>query len=140
MKILLAVDGSQYTKKALAYLVVHESMLGPESEILVLNVQTPMPPRVKTMVGSEAVSSYQQEEADKVLKPVSKFLLKHKVTFKTSWKVGHAAEEIVKAATKEHARLVVMGTHGHGLLGRALMGSVAQKVVHDSPVPVLLVK
>lgn len=140
MKILLAVDGSEYTKKALAYLVVHDSLLGPQAEVHVLHVQTPMPPRVKRMVGSDAVADYQQEEADKVLKPVSKFLQKHKVTHKTAWKVGHAAEEIVKAATQEHAHLIVMGTHGHGLLGRALMGSVAQKVVHDSPMPVLLVK
>ncbi|UUZ78599.1 universal stress protein [Polaromonas sp. P1(28)-13] len=33
-----------------------------------------------------------------------------------------------------------MGTHGHGLLGRAIMGSVAQRVVTDSEIPVLLVK
>ncbi|MFM2113038.1 MAG: hypothetical protein RLZZ271_1698, partial [Pseudomonadota bacterium] len=99
-----------------------------------------MPPRVKRMAGTEAVAEYQKEEADKVLKPVAKFLQKHKVKFSTDWKVGHAAEEIIKAATKENARLVVMGTHGHGLFGRALMGSVAQRVLHDSPVPVLLVK
>jgi nucleotide-binding universal stress UspA family protein len=36
--------------------------------------------------------------------------------------------------------MIVMGTHGHGLLGRAMMGSVAQRVVTDSPVPVLLVR
>jgi len=36
--------------------------------------------------------------------------------------------------------MIVMGTHGHGLLGRALMGSVAQKVVAETDVPVLLVK
>jgi nucleotide-binding universal stress UspA family protein len=140
MKILLAVDGSEFTKKALAYLVVHESLLGPAAEVHVLHVQSPMPPRVKSLVGSQAVTGYQKEEAEKVLKPVQKFLQKHKVAHKADWKVGHAAEEIVKTATKENARLIVMGTHGHGLFGRALMGSVAQKVVHDSPVPVLLVK
>ena len=49
-------------------------------------------------------------------------------------------QEIVRAAKREKCQLVVMGTHGHGLLGRALMGSVAQTVVTDSEVPVLLVK
>lgn len=44
------------------------------------------------------------------------------------------------AAHREKAHLIVMGTHGHGLLGRVLMGSVAQRVVADCDVPVLLVK
>ena len=43
------------------------------------------------------------------------------------------------ACTKK-AHMIVMGTHGHGLLGRALMGSVAQRVVADCDVPVLLVE
>jgi len=46
----------------------------------------------------------------------------------------------VLAAKREKAQMIVMGTHGHGLLGRALMGSVAQKVVAETDVPVLLVK
>ena len=54
--------------------------------------------------------------------------------------VGSPAQEIVRAMQREKAQLIVMGTHGHGLLGRALMGSVAQKVVADCETPVLLVK
>jgi nucleotide-binding universal stress UspA family protein len=36
--------------------------------------------------------------------------------------------------------MIVMGTHGHGVFGRALMGSVAQSVVSECDIPVLLVK
>ena len=140
MKILLAVDGSKYTKKALAFLVAHESLAGPEDELIVLNVQPPVPPRVKTMLGASAVTSYHSDEAQKVLKPITAFLARHKVSSRSSWKVGPVAEEIVTAAKKEKAHLVVMGTHGHGLLGRALMGSVAQRVVAQCDLPVLLVK
>ena len=140
MKIVLAADGSKYTKKALAFLVTHESMAGPEDEIFVLNVQGTMPPRVKRMLGSGEVLAYQGEEAAKVLKPITRFLDRHKLKHRSAWVVGNPAEEIVRATQREDAHLLVMGTHGHGLLGRALMGSIAQRVIVDCDIPVLLVK
>jgi nucleotide-binding universal stress UspA family protein len=139
MKILFAADGSKYTKKALAFLVTHEALAG-DGELVVLNVQPAMPPRVKAMVGSTAVQAYQKDEADKVLRAIEKFLARHDIKFKCSWAVGAPGQEIVRAAKREKAHMVVMGTHGHGILGRALLGSVAQHVVTDCDVPVLLVK
>ncbi|MGA8514564.1 MAG: universal stress protein [Burkholderiaceae bacterium] len=62
------------------------------------------------------------------------------MTFDAEWVVGSAAEEIVKASKRRKAHLIVMGTHGHGLLGRMVMGSVAQRVVAECDMPVLLVK
>ena len=44
-------------------------------------------------------------------------------------------QEIVKAAKKDKAHMIVMGTHGHGILGRALLGSVAQNVLTQSRRP-----
>jgi nucleotide-binding universal stress UspA family protein len=46
----------------------------------------------------------------------------------------------VRAALAEKAQLIVMGTHGYGVVGRVVMGSVAQRVLAQSEVPVLLVK
>ena len=140
MKILFAADGSKFTKKALAFLVTHEAMLDEDGEVVVLHVQTPLPPRVKTIVGASTVQDYHRDEAAKVLEPIGKFLDKHGLRYRVSWVVGPNAAEIVRAAEREKAHLIVMGTHGHGLLGRALMGSVAQKVVTECTVPVLLVK
>jgi nucleotide-binding universal stress UspA family protein len=140
MKLLLAADGSKFTKKALAFLVTHEALAGADGHLLVLNVQTPVPPRVKGMLGAAAVHDYQREEAEKVLAPIERFLKRHDIPFRTSWVVGSPSEEIVRAAKRDKANLIVMGTHGHGLLGRALMGSVAQKVVAECETPVLLVK
>jgi nucleotide-binding universal stress UspA family protein len=140
MKIVLAADGSSYTKKALAFLLTHDQIAGADGEVVVVNVQPAVPPRVKSMVGSAAVADYHREESEKVLKPIGKFLERHGIrhTFRTA--VGHPGQEIVKAAKKEKAHMIVMGTHGHGILGRALLGSVAQNVVTDCEVPVLLVK
>lgn len=140
MKIVFAADGSKYTKKALAFLVTHESIAGPQDEIFVLNVQMTVPARVKRMLGSGEVLAYQREEADKVLDPIKRFLDRHALKHRCAWVVGHPAEEIVRATRREGAHMLVMGTHGHGLLGRALMGSIAQRVIVDCDVPVLLVK
>jgi nucleotide-binding universal stress UspA family protein len=140
VKVLFAADGSKFTKKALAFLVTHESLAGPEDEVVVLNVQPPVPPRVKSMVGAATVNAYYRDEAKNVLAPIERFLKRHELRFRTAWVVGSPPTEVVRAAHREQAHMIVMGTHGHGLLGRALMGSVAQRVVTDCDVPVLLVK
>jgi nucleotide-binding universal stress UspA family protein len=140
MKIVLAADGSSYTKKALAFLVTHLELAGSDGKVIVVNVQPAVPPRVKSMVGATAVQEYHESEAAKVLKPIEKFLQRHDLAYTSKWAVGSPGVEIVKLAKKEKAHLIVMGTHGHGLIGRALMGSVAQRVLVDCDVPVLLVK
>jgi nucleotide-binding universal stress UspA family protein len=140
MKIVLAADGSSYTKKALAFLLTHDQIAGADGEVVVVNVQPAVPPRVRSMVGADAVAGYHREESEKVMKPIGKFLERHGIRYSMRTAVGHPGVEIVKAAKKEKAHLIVMGTHGHGILGRALLGSVAQNVVTDADMPVLLVK
>jgi nucleotide-binding universal stress UspA family protein len=145
MNILLAADGSRYTKKALAFLMANDkpwlaTARGETSALHVLNVQGPVPPRVRSAVGIDIVNHYHHEEAQKVLKPIQKFLDQHSITYTSEWLVGNPGDEIIKAAKRRKAQMIVMGTHGHGAIGRLLMGSVAQRVVTDSSVPVLLVK
>lgn len=140
MKILLAADGSACTGKALAFLAAHPELVGGAGQVAVLHVQPTMPPRVTALAGAAVVHAHQREEARKVLAPVEEALRRQGVPFTAAWVVGSPAAEIVAAAREQQAHLIVMGTHGHGLLGRALMGSVAQKVLAGSDLPVLLVK
>lgn len=140
MKILLAADGSLFTQKALAFVARHKSLLGIDDEIVVVNVQAPVPGRVTTMLGSSEVAAYHAEEADKVLEPIKTFFEQNGLRYRCSAVTGSAVEEIIRAAKDERVDLIVMGTHGHGWIGRALLGSVAQRVVVDSAIPVLLVK
>lgn len=53
---------------------------------------------------------------------------------------GRASDCVVDAATKWHADLIVMGTHGRRGMSRLTMGSDAELVVRSAPVPVLLVR
>ena len=54
-------------------------------------------------------------------------------------KPGTAAVEIVSAANQTKADLIVMGTHGRRGVSRLVLGSVAERVLRTSPVPVLTV-
>ena len=139
MKILLAADGSPFTLKVLEFITALKNLLIEGDELLVVNVQAPVPSRVTTMLGSAEVASYYAEEATKVLTPIQTFLEKHAIRHRCMSVVGRAVDEIIFAAKNEHAEIIVMGTHGHSWVGRALMGSVAQRVVTDSDIPVLLV-
>jgi nucleotide-binding universal stress UspA family protein len=140
MKILLAVDGSEYTKKMLAYLTTHEELFGAHNSYTLLTVTPQLPPRARSAVGKEMVDTYHREEAEKVLSPVSKFLARHGIEPKTLSKVGHAGEIISKAADSGQFDLLVMGSHGHGTLGNLVMGSVATQVLANCKVPLLLVR
>ena len=124
MKIVFAADGSACTKKALAFIVNHQNLAGADDELFVCNVQPLLPPSVALMVRSEAANDSHR----------------HPIRYRCDWVVGSSAAEIVGATRREQAHMIVMGTHGHGLLGRIVMGSVAQRVVADCDVPVLLVK
>jgi nucleotide-binding universal stress UspA family protein len=140
MKILFAADGSRFTKKALAFLVTHNALLDGVAELQILNVQTALPPRVSRFVSRSVIDSYYLEESEKILMPIRKFLDQRSIKFTTDWLAGNPALEIVKTAKRDKAHLIVMGTHGHGVVGRMLLGSVAQKVVAECECPILLVK
>jgi len=54
--------------------------------------------------------------------------------------VGRVAERVIREAKKWPADVIVMGTHGRRGIGRLVMGSDAESVLRESPVPLLLVK
>jgi nucleotide-binding universal stress UspA family protein len=140
MKILLAVDGSSFTKKMLAYLATHDNLFTKDNDYTVFTVQPILPPRARAAVGKEIVDNYYREEAEKVLAPVTKFLLRHSIDAKSNWKTGHAGETIAKFADSGAFDLLVMGSHGHGTLVNLVMGSVATQVLAHSKIPVLMVR
>ncbi len=140
MKILLAVDGSAYTKRMLAYLATHEGVFSPNNDYTVLTVQYAVPPRARAAVGKDVVESYYKEEAEKIISPVDKFLVRHGISAKSVWKVGAIGETIGKFADSGKFDMLIMGSHGHGALVNLVMGSVATQVLAHCKTPVLLVR
>lgn len=141
MKILLAVDGSPYTKKMLAYLRAHDELLsGGRNSFTVLTVMPAMPPRARAVISKDLLEDYYQEEAAKVLEPVRKYLEQGGLAPTLQQEVGPAGEVIARVAEEGKYDLIIMGTHGHGALGRLVMGSVSTQVLANCSVPVMLIR
>jgi nucleotide-binding universal stress UspA family protein len=77
-----------------------------------------------------------QAECDRVLEALRKRVPGAKAILR----FGVPSHEIQEAIKETHADLVVMGTHGRRGMNHALIGSVAEKTVRLSPVPVLTVR
>lgn len=140
MKILLAVDGSSYTKKMLAYLTTHEEVFGSKNDYTIITVQLPLPPRARAAVGADIAKGYYAEEAEKITSPVVKFLMRHNIQPQVIHKVGTPGDLISKAAESGQFDLLLMGSHGNSALGNLVMGSVATQVLAHCKVPLLLVR
>lgn len=140
MKILIAVDGSTYTKRMLGYVAAHDELFGAAHDYTILTAVAAVPPRAAAVVGKEALAEYYADEAEKVLKPVRTFFEKQGLKAKAVHKVGSPGEVISKMATSGKFDLLVMGSHGHSALGNLVMGSVATNVLAHCGTPVLLVR
>lgn len=140
MKILVAVDGSSYTKRMLGYLAAHDEWLGQHHEYSVVHSVMAIPPRAAAALDKSVLTAYYEAEAEKVFKPIRAFFNKQKLNATFVAKIGNAADNITALASKGKFDLLVMGSHGHGTLGNLVMGSVATKVMAHCETPVLLVR
>ncbi|MBB3194914.1 universal stress protein [Roseateles terrae] len=140
MKILVAVDGSIYSKRMLAYLATHDEWLGNVHDFTVVHVVAPVPPRAAAVLDKATLQEYYDDEAAKVLKPIRAFMDKRGINVKYVVKTGHASEVISTIAAKNKFDLLMMGSHGHTTLGNLVLGSVATKVMATCDVPVLLIR
>jgi nucleotide-binding universal stress UspA family protein len=140
MKILVAVDGSSYTKKMLAYLVAHDEWLGAQHQYTVLHAVPGVPPRAAAVLDKETLKGFYEESAGKVFKPIRAFFARQKLRAEYGFKVGPAADVISDAARKGDYDLLIMGSHGHGTLANLVMGSVATKVLARCSTPALLIR
>lgn len=140
MKILLPVDGSEYTQRMLDYIAAHGELLGKEHEYVAVTVVPAVPSHAARFLDRETIDGYVRDQAEEVLKPVREFATAQGWTVRGVHVVGTPAEAIAAAAEKEQVGLVVMGTHGRGAFGNVVLGSVATGVLARCKVPVLLIR
>lgn len=140
MKILLAVDGSPYTKRMLAYLAAHDEWLGARHDYTVVHVVPSVPRRAAAMLDRATLDSYYDDSAECVFKPIRVFFQRRGIEAAFVARNGAAAEALAALAKRGGFDLIMMGSHGHGALARLVLGSVAAKLLAATQVPVLLVR
>lgn len=140
MKILIAIDGSAYTKKAVQYLIDHKDVFGTAPQLSCIFVSPALPTHVANSLGKATVTDYYQDETKAASSAALKKLEKAGLKAELIAKVGHPAEVISRTAEKGAFDLVIMGSHGNGSFMNLVMGSVATKVLSSCKVPVLLIR
>lgn len=142
-RVLAPLDGSDFAEHALH--ATYELVTGADVAIHLVRVpETASYPA--TMYGAasyEAVETYMdamQSEAERYLTAVADGL-KQQHQGEVSWEVrqGAASIAILEAAQAFDADLIAMASHGRTGFRRFLMGSVAEQVLRDAHVPVLMV-
>jgi len=140
MKILLAVDGSEYTKRMLGYLAAHGELFGAGHEYVIVTAVPSLPPYVTRFLDSSTIRDYQRDQAEEVLAPVRAYAKQKGWEIRASHVVGAAAESVAALAERERPDLIVMGSHGHSALAGLVLGSVASGVLARCKAPVLLIR
>lgn len=143
MKLLLAVDGSVYTTKAVEHVISHLDMFRNNPELHVLHVTPGMrtyEKRATAILGPDVEENYYRTEAQQALAPAESILNENDIPFESSYRIGDIAQQIDAYAKEYNIDMIIMGTHGHGALKNLVMGSVSTKVLATTTVPVLLIR
>lgn len=139
MKILVPVDGSETSSRALKHAHDLAKQMAKPAKILVVAVDDALFPGVERKIGAEAARQHHADNFERMLGPARKALARSKAECSYVEVVGDIADGILAAIGKHKADLVVMGSRGNGAIKGALLGSVSMKVLANSPVPVTIV-
>jgi nucleotide-binding universal stress UspA family protein len=147
MRIMIATDGSDYSKHAVSEAC--RSVIRPEdAEVLIVSAYEEAYPITAEPF---AISAEYYERLEKAVKDQSTNFVEaardqineafpgHTFGVETEILAGAPAHQIVERATEWHADLIIVGSHGRGFWGR-LLGSVSDGVVHHAPCSVLVVR
>ncbi len=140
MKILLPVDGSTHSDRAVQHII--SAVEGcAKREILLINVQSPIDaPELLSHMPANEIEAMQESRGGDALTSARALLDQAGVNYTAAVLVGPVAETIAQYATENGCDKIIMGTRGLGSIGSALLGSVTNRLMHLTDLPVTLVK
>lgn len=139
-KIICALDLSQHSALVAEYAVTMAKAFN--AEVTVVYAAPALTQYVGFHVPPSSIENFVGEIVAGAEKTMQEFVAEHFQGVKAVGKVvnGYAAEEILNMVESTHADLIIMGTHGRKGIDRILFGSVAEKVVKSSSIPVMTIR
>lgn len=134
--ILVPTDLSERSLAAVRYAAALATRLGAE---MILTINVNLPERAALEEVAAAGEAAVPDTARRVLREIGVAEAPGVTVSVDVRERDFPAEGILAAIDETNAELVVVGSHGRGGLTRLLLGSVAEKIVRSSPVPVLVV-
>jgi len=143
MKLLIAIDGSEFSQAALQSVIDRPWNAG--TEIKVLHVVEPPALLIGREMGAydpefETVWKALREQAKELVEKAAQKVRAAGFTVSTELVEGEPKSLIIDVANEWHADMIVMGSHGWSGLNRFLMGSVSQAVVRHSHCSVEIIR
>jgi nucleotide-binding universal stress UspA family protein len=135
--VLVAYDGSPDAELALAHAIAIAQSF--RARLALVTVVPPAPPFAwQSPGGVRQLHDAQQTDLDKQLRAAAD-RIPDDLPLTTRLLDGDPPRELLRAAREGDHDLIVMGSRGRGRVTAALLGSVSNRVMHDSPVPVMIV-
>jgi nucleotide-binding universal stress UspA family protein len=138
-KILIATDGSSYSARAIEYSIEIARMSG--SKIFALYVvDTGAFANIPMDMAFGNIYEMLKDEGNKAIRYVEEKGIEEGIEVECFIRDGHPAQEIVKFSEEILADLIIMGTLGKSGFDRFLLGSVAEKVLRNAKIPVMIIR
>jgi nucleotide-binding universal stress UspA family protein len=145
-KILVATDGSDLARKAAEFAI--GLAVQTKAEIVLINVidttslvPRPIPESSSPLHIIESMEDYLREAAAAFMEEIAAMCGRQGVPVEQVIQTGDTVEEILSTARLTKSDMIVIGSHGHGALKSAVLGSVAYSLIHQATkIPVLVVR
>lgn len=148
MKIIVGTDGSEFSRAAIdACCDLVANLEGAEIKIIAAyEMPAPIVSEPFAIYGeayqqvADVVADLAKHAAETAVAMIQERVANQKVNLSTRVELGRPARVIIETAEEWNADLIVVGSHGHGFWGRAMLGSVSDAVVHHAGCSVLVVR
>lgn len=138
-KIIVAIDGSEASKKALSVAVDESKAWNAELHAIYV-IETGLLSSIPIDNTIEAIYGLLENEGEHIMDFCRTKAEEAGIAFVKHIAQGHAGNEILKAAEKEGVDLIVLGSHGKSEIDQFLLGSVTTYVVRHSKISTMVVR